>query len=103
MNQIAAETKIVPNKRVERTGEFIELLNNNNRRVRISNNGPNRELLSAREKRLAYGFNVEPIELNTRGHYMAETHFVGGDGEILLNKPVFRACVYHINTRIIII
>ena len=50
MDQIATETKIVPNKRVERTGEFIELLNNNNRRVRIQNNGPNRELLSAREK-----------------------------------------------------
>lgn len=76
--------KLEPNKRVQKTNEFIKLLEDPAKDI----NNPQK--LNANEKSELYGIKVEPLNELFTAYYMKETKLIGGNKkEIHSNDRIF--------------
>ena len=73
MKELAKLTKLEPNERIQKTNEFIKLLEDSTK----DKNHP--EKLSAKEKSELYGIKVEPLNELFTAYYMKETKLLGGN------------------------
>ena len=75
MKELAKYTKLEPKDRVEKTNEFIELLND------PTKNKDHPELLSSKEKCELYGIEVMPVKDLFKAYYMKDTVLIGENGK----------------------
>ena len=78
MKQLAKETKLDPNDRINKTNDFLKLLVEPKKKDGYDK--------SSKEKSDFYGIEVKPFEKNQKAYYMEETILKGGDGYIDLKK-----------------
>ena len=72
MKELAKLTKLEPNERIQKTNEFIKLLEDPSK----DKNQPGK--LSAKEKSDLYGIKVEPLNELFTAYYMKDTKLIGG-------------------------
>ena len=72
MKELAKLTKLEPNERIQKTNEFIKLLEDPSK----DKNQPGK--LSAKEKSDLYGIKVEPLNELFAAYYMKDTKLIGG-------------------------
>ena len=75
LKEIVNLSKIVPQKRFNKTNEFIELLVDSRKDKKYSDN------LSAKEKTELYGIEVKRVNNTFTAYYMKDTKLIGGDGK----------------------
>ena len=75
MKELAKYTKLEPKDRVEKTNEFIDLLND------PTKNKEHPELLSSKEKSELYGIEVTPVKDLFKAYYMKDTELIGEKGK----------------------
>ena len=81
MKELAKFTKLEPKMRVQKTNEFIQLLEDPSK---------NKNELSAKEKSELYGIRVEPLNELFNAYYMKETKLIAGNKkEIKSNQRTF--------------
>ena len=73
MKELAKITKLEPNERVQKTNEFIKLLED------PTKDSKHPEKLSAKEKSDLYGIKIEPLNELFTAYYMKETKLIGGN------------------------
>ena len=84
MRELANYTKFEPNDRVNKTNEFIKLLEDNTKDKKHP------EKLSAKEKSDLYGIEVKPVKNLFNAYYMKDTKLVGGNNkEVRSNDRTF--------------
>ena len=83
MKELAKYTKLEPTDRVDKTNEFINLLNDPERSIEHP------ELLSSKEKCELYGIEVNPIRDLFTAYYMKDTELEGGKGTVHSSDRTF--------------
>ena len=83
MQALATYTKLKPYERVNKTNEFLQLLDNPSRKRITKEDRSTVELPSAKEKKAKYGFTVSPVDTPFKASFMDEPSFTGSN-----NKPV---------------
>ena len=80
MKELAKLTKLEPNERIQKTNEFIKLLEDPSK----DKNQPGK--LSAKEKSDLYGIKVEPLNELFTAYYMKDTKLIGGSNTQVSSK-----------------
>ena len=75
MRELANYTKFDPKDRVNKTNEFLDLLNDST----VDKKNPDK--LSAKKKCELYGIEVRPVKDLFTAYYMKETKLIGGNGK----------------------
>ena len=75
MKELAKYTKLNPKERVEATNEFIQLLEDPEKK--------NEESMSSKQKMEYYGISISPLNELFDAYYMNETQLVGGNNKII--------------------
>ena len=80
MKELAKLTKLEPNERIQKTNEFIKLLEDPSK----DKNQPGK--LSAKEKSDLYGIKIEPLNELFTAYYMKDTKLIGGSNTQVSSK-----------------
>ena len=83
MKELAKFTKLEPTDRVDKTNEFINLLNDPDK------NEEHPQLLSSKEKCELYGIEVMPVKDLFKAYYMKDTELEGAKGAVHSNDRTF--------------
>ena len=83
MKELEKYTKLEPTDRVDKTNEFINLLNDPEK------NEEHPELLSSKEKCELYGIEVMPVKDLFKAYYMKDTELEGAKGTVHSNDRTF--------------
>ena len=84
MKELAKFTKLETTDRVDKTNEFINLLNDPEK------NEEHPQLLSSKEKCELYGIEVMPVKDLFKAYYMKDTELEGAKGTVHSNDRTFR-------------
>ena len=101
MKELANYTKLKPELRVNKTDEFIKLLNNPENKIyekKIKDKETGKETIekitgpSAKEKTEKYGIEILPVDKNFKAYYIESPALVAGQNkQIEINARVFKA------------
>ena len=90
MKKLADDTKLIPEKRVRKTNEFLQLLDEPKRKKITKTGRTVVEIPSSKEKKEQYGFTISPVDTPFKASFMEEPSFTGaGNKSINPSKKVF--------------